>query len=102
VHNPNDAPAQSVQIDASAEPIESTETSDADDYSEHPWQLAVNVLLNQAATLCVQHGVDVDAFMNGAWSCYVEAQPGMRQRLEEDHLRSQLEELRKLGRLAAA
>ena len=67
-----------------------------------PWHTEVGDLLAQAAILCVQHGLDVDTFMKGAWSAYVEARPGMRDYLEEMQLRNQLDELRKLGRVGEA
>jgi hypothetical protein len=67
-----------------------------------PWQVEVGRLLTQAAALCVEQNVDVDAFMKGAWSAYVEARPGMRDYLEEMQLRDQLEEIRKLGRMGQA
>jgi hypothetical protein len=66
------------------------------------WHTEVGDLLAQAAILCVQHGLDVDTFMKGAWSAYVEARPGMRDYLEEMQLRNQLDELRKLGRVGEA
>jgi hypothetical protein len=75
------------------EPIEPT---------RRPWHAEVSLLLSQAATLCVEHGVDVDAYMSGAWAAYVEARPGMRDQLEEMKLRDQLDELRKLGRMGSA
>jgi hypothetical protein len=67
-----------------------------------PWQSEVGDLLARAADLCVEHGLDVDTFLTGAWSAYVEARPGMREYLEEVQLRAQLEELRKQGRLGNA
>jgi hypothetical protein len=67
-----------------------------------PWQAEVGRLLTQAAALCVEQGVDVEAFMKGAWSAYVETRPGMRDYLEEMQLRDQLEEIRKLGRMGQA
>ena len=67
-----------------------------------PWQVEVGRLLTQAAAICVEQGVDVDAFMKGACSAYVEARPGMRDYLEEMQLRDQLEEIRKLGRMGQA
>jgi hypothetical protein len=67
-----------------------------------PWQAEVGRLLTQAAALCVQHGVDVEAFMRSAWSAYVESRPGMRDYLEELELRDQLEEIRKAGRMGQA
>jgi hypothetical protein len=76
-----------------SEPIEAAPPS---------WQAEVGRLLTQAAELCVQEGVDVDSFMKGAWSAYVETRPGLREHLEEMQLRDQLDEIRKLGRMAEA
>jgi hypothetical protein len=67
-----------------------------------PWQAEIGQLLTQAAAICVEQGVDVDAFMKGAWSAYVEARPGMRDYLEEMQLRDQLDEIRKAGRMGQA
>lgn len=72
------------------------------DAVEQPWHAEVGDLLAQAAMLCVQHGLDVDTFMKGAWSAYIEARPGLRDYLEEMQLRNQLEEIRKLGRMGEA
>ena len=66
------------------------------------WQSEVGNLLAQAANLCVEHGLDVDTFLTGAWSAYVEARPGLREYLEELQIRNQLDELRKQGRLGEA
>lgn len=67
-----------------------------------PWTAQLEELLAQAAALGARHGVDPDAFMQGAWSAYMNARPGLREELEEQHLRTQLEELRKQGRLGEA
>ena len=67
-----------------------------------PWHAEVRALLGRAAELCVQHGLDVDDFMRGAWASYVESRPGMREQLEEMQLLEQLEMLRRLGRIGAA
>lgn len=67
-----------------------------------PWDAEVGDLLAAAAALCVEHGLDVDTFMKGAWNAYVEARPGLRDYLEEMQLRSQLDEIRKLGRMGEA
>jgi hypothetical protein len=90
VQNPNNL---SAEVQPPSEPVEP---------GRRAWNAEVSRLLAQAATLCVEHGVDVDAFMSGAWSAYVEARPGMRDHLEEMHLRDQLDELRKAGRLGSA
>lgn len=70
--------------------------------SSKPWNAEVVDLLAQAAGLCVEHGLDVETFMKGAWSAYVEARPGLREHLEEMQLLAQLEELRRLGRIGQA
>ena len=67
-----------------------------------PWHAEVGDLLAHAAELCVEHGLDVESFMRGAWSAYVESRPGMKEYLEEMQLRQQLDELRKVGRMAEA
>ena len=67
-----------------------------------PWYAEVGDLLAQAAILSVQHGLDVDTFMRGAWSAYVETRPGMKDYLEEMELRNQLDEMRKAGRIGEA
>lgn len=72
------------------------------DHKEKAWQSAVGDLLTRAASLCVEHGLDVDTFLTGAWSAYVEARPGLREYLEELQLRNQIDELRKQGRLGEA
>jgi hypothetical protein len=56
-------------------------------------------LLDEAAKGC---DVEVDAFVRGAWAAYLDARPGMRERLEEQQLRAQLDELRKHGQIAQA
>jgi hypothetical protein len=67
-----------------------------------PWPAEVSQLLSRAAQLCVEHGLDLESFMKGAWTAYVESRPGMREQLEEMQLLEQLSELRKLGRLGEA
>jgi len=80
------------------------ETSESEPIDAHgqPWQIEIGRLLTQAAAICVEQGIDVDAFMKAAWSAYVESRPGMRAYLEEMQLRDQLEEIRKLGRMGQA
>jgi hypothetical protein len=100
VQNQNN-PAADLAIPAEpTDAIESTERTPAP--VRRPWQVEVSELLSQAAELCIEHGVDVDGYMSGAWATYVEARPGMRDQLEEAQLREQLAELRQLGRLASA
>lgn len=81
---------------------ETTPSMISNDAADKPWHAEVGDLLAQAAMLCVQHGLDVDTFMKGAWSAYIEARPGLRDYLEEMQLRNQLDEIRKLGRMGEA
>ncbi len=45
---------------------------------------------------------DLDSFMRAAWSAFVEAHPGLRERLEELRFLAELESLRAQGRLPEA
>ncbi len=67
-----------------------------------PWPAVVSELLAKAAALCVDHGVDLEQFMRGAWTAYVEGRPGYREFLEEQELIGQLEELRNAGKIGQA
>ena len=67
-----------------------------------PWHAEVDKFLAHAAELCVANDIDVDTFMKGAWSAYVEARPGLRDYIEELQLRNHLDELRKAGRVGEA
>jgi hypothetical protein len=67
-----------------------------------PWTVQIEELLAQAAALAARNGADADAFMRAAWSAYIDARPGLREQLEEAQLKSQLDELRKAGRIGEA
>lgn len=69
---------------------------------DNSWQRQVSELLARAAQLCVEHGVDLDSFVRGAYSSYVQANPGMREYLEELQLKAALDEMRRVGRMASA
>jgi hypothetical protein len=66
------------------------------------WSVEADELLARAAALCVEHGIELDAWMRKAWSAYVEARPGYREFLEETQLREQLKQLREAGRVGQA
>ena len=66
------------------------------------WETEVSELLARAAKLCVEHEIDVDPFVRGAFSAYLDAQPGLKEQLEELRLREQLEEMRRDGRIGLA
>ena len=69
---------------------------------QNKWQTEVSELLARAAQLCVEHDVEMDPFMRGAASAYVEARPGMREHLEELQLKATLQAMRDSGRIASA
>ncbi|HET9627458.1 MAG TPA: hypothetical protein VFP84_39145 [Kofleriaceae bacterium] len=94
-NNPATEPATRTESRSEADAAEPT-------VAARPWQAEVGQLLQRAAALCTEHGVEVDAYMSGAWTAYIEARPGMREQLEEAQLREQLGELRRLGRMAEA
>jgi len=70
--------------------------------TEKTWDVELSELLTRAAELSVEHGIDVDPFVRGAYSAYLDARPGLKEHLEEMQLRAQLDELRKDGRIALA
>lgn len=96
MHNHNNSATELANRD------ERTEVGEVTESTARPWQVEVGQLLQRAAALCTEHGVEVDAYMSGAWSAYVEARPGLREQLEEAQLRDQLEELRRLGHMGEA
>lgn len=67
-----------------------------------PWHVEVSELLGRAAELAARNGVELDPFVRGAYSAYVDAIPGLRDHLAELQFKSQLEAMRKAGRLAEA
>jgi hypothetical protein len=89
-------------INFSASPAMFIETPEPVEAQQPAWHLEINQLMARVVELCVAHGVEIDTFMSGAWSAYVEGRPGMRAQLEELQLRNQLEELRKAGRVFVA
>ncbi len=59
-------------------------------------------LLRRAAQLAAERGVELDTYMNAAWSTYVDARPGLREQLEQARLTAELAGLRKLGKVGQA
>lgn len=66
------------------------------------WQEEASEIFAAAAKLCVEHGVDLDSFVRGAYSAYLEARPETRDELADRQLALHLAELRRAGRLASA
>ncbi len=40
-----------------------------------PWTAQLDELLAQAAALGARHGIEADAFMQGAWAAFIDARP---------------------------
>ncbi|HEY5950505.1 MAG TPA: hypothetical protein VIV40_33670 [Kofleriaceae bacterium] len=74
----------------------------ANEPTQKSWQNQVSELLARAARLCVDNNVDMDPFIRGAYSAYLEARPGMREYLEELQLKETLQAMREGGKIATA
>lgn len=57
-------------------------------------------LLARAGALAASLGVNMDNWMKEAWSAYVDAQPGLREHIEDMQLIAQLNSLRESGKIA--
>lgn len=66
------------------------------------WQTEAQELLARAAALCVEHGVELDSFVQGAVATYFAARPGLKEHIEAIHLAAHLEAMRRNGQLASA
>jgi hypothetical protein len=63
-------------------------------------QARLSRLLAQAAQIAEAAGVTPEAFTNAAWQAYLQASPGLAERLVEMQLDAIVEEMRSSGRLA--
>jgi len=66
------------------------------------WPQELVSLLARAAELAAVHDLDSDTFMAAAWNACLDAHPGMRERLVDKELRTQLKKLRKRGLVGQA
>ncbi len=74
----------------------------ADQTSKKPWRAEVRELFARAAQLSVDNQVELEGFVRAAYAAYVDARPGLREWLEEQELRAELDEARLNGRMAEA
>ena len=58
--------------------------------------------LKQAARLAAESGVDKETFLRRAFNIFLDANPGLRQELEDQRVVDELAELREAGRIAQA
>ena len=66
------------------------------------WLEEVADLLERAAQLAAANGIEAEVFKRAAWNAYLDARPGLRQRLEDKQLKAQLRKLRKRGLVGQA
>lgn len=69
---------------------------------EAAWLQELVSLLERAAQVAAANGIEGDVFKRAAWNAYLDAKPGLRQRLEDKQLRSHLRKLRKRGLVGSA
>jgi hypothetical protein len=74
----------------------------ADNPDKKSWQVEAGELLARAAALCAENEVDLDTFMRGAYSSYLDARPGLAEHIADLKLAAQLERMRTAGRIASA
>ena len=74
--------------------------ADADPAEATPARL--RAALADAARIAGDAELDLDAWMQAAWTAYVEHRPGLRAHLEEVQLANQLAELRQRGQVGQA
>jgi len=66
------------------------------------WITELDSLLERAAKLAAEHGLDHEVFVQSAWEKFLAAQPGLRAALEDKQWRSELKKLRKRGLVGQA
>lgn len=85
-----------------AEPTGTRRTTRTSSSADTGSDETVDGLLARAANESVNEGINVETFMARAWAAYIEARPGMREKLEDMQLRAQLDELREAGKIGQA
>jgi hypothetical protein len=86
---PNAALSQASRVESSLEPTGG-------------WLQELADLLDRAAQIAAANGIEGDVFKRAAWNAYLDARPGLRQKLEDKELKSQLRKLRKRGLVGLA
>jgi hypothetical protein len=82
-------------------PATSAPATPAEPVPEAAWS-DLEKALRRAAQLAADCGAESELFMQAAWAAYLDAQPGLREKLEDKELRAQLKKLRKRGLVASA
>jgi len=70
--------------------------------SKKEWSAEVEDLLTKASSLCAEHGVDPEAFMQAAWAACLDTRPGLRQRIADEELEDRVDNLRQRGLVGSA
>ena len=66
------------------------------------WIQELDDLLERAAKLAADRGVDHEVFIQSAWAKCLDAFPGLRAQLEDKRWQSELRRLRRRGRVPTA
>lgn len=83
------APVQEPSLgDAASEPVSPT--------------TELSALLSHAGKVAATMDIELEAWMQAAWSAYVDARPGLREHLEEMQMMAQITAMRQRGRVGQA
>ena len=66
------------------------------------WLAEVEAMLERAAALCAEHGLNGDAFMHAAWSAFLDSRPGLREQIADAQLEEQIAAMRERGHVGEA
>jgi hypothetical protein len=66
------------------------------------WTDELSAILDQAAVMAVEHGIDPDQFMSAARDAFLRASPELREQIERTNMLMQMAALRRIGALAQA
>jgi hypothetical protein len=66
------------------------------------WMQELDDLLERAAKLAADRGVDHEVFIQSAWEKCLDARPGLRDQIEDKRWQAELRRLRRRGRIPTA
>ena len=62
----------------------------------------LSALLEHAGQVAAKMDIELEAWMQAAWSAYVDARPGLREHLEDMQMMAQITAMRQRGRVGQA
>lgn len=75
--------------------------SDAEPEAVSP-KSELSALLEHAGQVAAKMDIELEAWMQAAWSAYVDARPGLREHLEDMQMMAQITAMRQRGRVGQA